>query len=204
LASATGPKLHKVSGEGGSIGSGSMTTRDVEEYKALRATIRERGTMRLGLFFAVVVAWAAGMIATAALAALPVATLLPLLVLASGFEAVFALHTGVERIGRYLQVFHAPSATEPDWERTVMAFGQANPGAGSDALFSPYFFFATVLNFVPVLLAEPVRLEVSVVGVVHLLFLGRLVLARRASGRQRALDLERFQRIEREWSGPAR
>ncbi len=63
---------------------------------------------------------------------------------------------------------------------------------GSDPLFSPYFFLATVLNFVPVLLAEPVRLEVSVVGAVHLIFVGRVIAARRASGRQRALDLERF------------
>jgi hypothetical protein len=33
-------------------------------------------------------------------------TLVPLLVLVAGFEAAFALYTNVERIGRYLQVFH--------------------------------------------------------------------------------------------------
>ena len=77
-----------------------------------------------------------------------------------------------------------------------MAYGLAYPGAGADPLFSPFFFLATVLNFVPVLLAEPVRLEVSVVGAVHLIFVGRVIAARRASGRQRALDLDRFQRLK--------
>ncbi len=61
--------------------------------------------------------------------------------------------------------------------------------------FHPYFLLAIVLNFVPVLLAEPVRLEVSVVGAVHLVFAGRVVAARLASGRQRGRDLERFQRL---------
>ena len=173
-----------------------MTPREVEEYRALRATIRDRGTVRVWLFLTAMAAWAAATIATAALAALPVATLLPLLILASGFETVFNVHTGIERIGRYLQVFHAPGEAERDWERTVMAYGVAYPGAGSDPLFSSYFFLATVLNFVPVLLAEPVRLEVSVVGAVHLIFVGRVIAARRASGRQRALDLERFERLK--------
>ena len=48
---------------------------------------------------------------------------------------------------------------------------------------------------VPVLLAEPVRLEVAVVGTVHLVFMGRVTLASRAAGRKRALDLERFEKI---------
>jgi hypothetical protein len=83
-----------------------MTARDQDEYIALRATIRERGTARVCIFAGGLAAWAAASIATAALASTPVAVLLPLLVLAAAFEAVFALHVGVERIGRYLQVFH--------------------------------------------------------------------------------------------------
>ena len=82
-----------------------MTPRELEEYTALRETIRERGTARVWIFVAGLVAWAALVIATAALAALPVATLLPLLILAGTFEAVFSLHAGVERVGRYIQVF---------------------------------------------------------------------------------------------------
>jgi hypothetical protein len=175
-----------------------MTPREIEEYKALRATIQQRGTVRVCLFLATLIAWAAATIATAALAALPVATLLPLLLLAAGFEAVFSLHTGVERIGRYLQVFYddepIPSARE--WERTAMAYARAYPRGGSDPLFSLYFIVAAVLNFVPVILAEPVQIEVIVVGALHLILVARVIAARHAASGQRARDLERFQRIK--------
>jgi len=174
-----------------------VTPREIEEYRALRATIRERGSPRVVIFITGVIAWAAATIATAALAALPVATLLPLLVLAAGFEAVYAVHTGVERVGRYLEVFYADEGTR-EWERTTMAYGRAFRSGGPDALFSTCFYAATTLNFVPVLLAEPVRLEVVVVGSFHLLFIVRIFAARRASGHQRALDLERFQRLKQD------
>src|SRR5207253_4116872 len=98
-----------------------MTLRELEEYRALRETIRERGTARVWVFLAGLVAWGALTIATAALAALPIATLLPLLVLAAAFEAVFSLHLGVERIGRYLQVFFEEDA---GWEHRAMAIGR--------------------------------------------------------------------------------
>lgn len=167
-----------------------MTPRDHEEYIALRATIRERGSLRVWLFVAGLTGWAALTLATATLATLPVAALLPLLLLAGLFEAVFALHTGVERIGRYIQVFHETGGH--GWEHAAMAFGRAFPGGGSDPLFTLLFLGATFLNFVPVLLAGPVFIELVVVGLFHLAFLLRLFLARRASGRQRAIDLERF------------
>ena len=175
-----------------------MTPRELEEYTALRETIRQRGSLRITLFLLGLVAWAAATIATAALAALPVATLLPLLLLAAGFEVVFGLHTGVERIGRYLQVFYEdddPSRPERAWERTAMAYGRTYPG-GSDPLFVAYFIIATVLNFVPVILAEPVQLEVTVVGAAHVVLVARILLARHHASGQRAKDLERFQRIK--------
>src|SRR5581483_8305308 len=126
-----------------------MTPRELEEYTALRATIRERGSLRVTLFLATLFAWGGATIATAALAALPVAALLPLLLLAAGFEGVLSLHTGVERIGRYLQVFYEADAACA-WERTAMAYGKQFPG-GPDPLFSAHFALAAALNFVPVL-----------------------------------------------------
>src|SRR4051812_38040687 len=80
----------------------SSTPGEQVEYTALRATIRERGTARVCIFAGGIVAWGAVATATAALASTPVSTLLPLVVLAAIFEAVFALHVGVERVGRYL------------------------------------------------------------------------------------------------------
>jgi hypothetical protein len=174
-----------------------MTPRELEEYRALRATIRERGTARVWAFIAGLTAWAAFTIATMALASVPVATLLPLLVLAGAFEAVFALHTGVERIGRYIQVFLEDEANDPGWEQRIMKFGALGRlAASSDPLFTIYFLTAALFNFVPVLLAGAVPVEYGVVGALHVLFIARLVVARRASGRQRAIDLDRFQRIK--------
>ena len=187
-----------------------MTPREVEEYRALRATIRERGTTRVWIFLAGLAAWAASTIATTALAAPRLATLFPLLVLAAGFESIVSLHTGVERIGRYLQVFFedeelaessrrdAPGSSRitAAWERVAMAYGRTYHG-GSDPLFTAHFILATVLNFLPVLLSEPVPVEVIVIGAAHILFIGRVVIARHHAGRQRATDLECFQRIRR-------
>jgi hypothetical protein len=167
-----------------------MTARELEEYRALRATIQARGTARSWAFLVGMTAWAFAALATL-LMSLPLATLFPLLVIAATFEVVFALHVGVERIGRYLQVFH-----EDGWERQAMAFGPPLAGTGADPLFSLLFGLATVCNFAPVLLAEPVRVEMAVLGGVHFLFLLRIVIARQAARNQRAADLERFRAMQ--------
>ena len=107
------------------------------------------------------------------------------------FEAVFALHIGVERIGRYLQVFHEPDARCRDWERTAMAFGRGVPGSAPIRCSSWVFALATLLNFVPVMLAGPVAIEVYESGA-HTGVPRRLAIARRAAARQRAVELARF------------
>src|SRR5438093_11025076 len=111
-----------------------MTVREQEEYSALRATIRERGTTRVWIFVIGLIGWAALTVVTAALASPPVAVLLPLLILAVTFEAVFALHVGVERIGRYLQVFYEADAS--GWEHAAMSFGPPAGAIATDALFA--------------------------------------------------------------------
>jgi hypothetical protein len=178
-----------------------MTPRELEEYRALRATIRERGTARVWIVVGGLVGWAGLVVATASLATLPVATLLPLLVLAGTFEAVFALHVGVERVGRYLQVFF-----EDQWEAAAMAFGRTAVGGPADPMFAFVFIVAALVNFVPVLVAEPAAVEVEVIGAAHLVVVARILVARRYAGRQRALDLERFQKLKAEGlsAAPAR
>ena len=145
------------------------------------------------MFVVGIIGWAGLTMATAALASLPVATFLPLLVLAVTFEAIFSLHVGIERIGRYLQVFHEDAT---GWEHTAMAFGRPLKGTGTDPLFVAHFLIAALLNIVPALLAEPVQLELTVVGAAHLLFVLRVVLAWRSAGRQRAADLTRFEEMK--------
>src|ERR1700738_4031274 len=169
-----------------------MTGREHDEYSALRATIRERGTARVCVFVAGIVAWTAATIATAALASSPIASLLPLLLLACVFEAIFALHVGVERIGRYLQVFYeGPSG----WESMAMSFGRPHGAATTDALFTVPFLLAALFNIAPALLLSPIRAELIFVGGAHVLFILRLVVARATASRQRAIDLERFRRL---------
>ena len=168
-----------------------MTPREIEEYRALRATIRQRGTARVWILVVGLLGWAGLVIATAALATLPIATLLPLLVLAGVFEAILALHVGVERLGRYIQVFHEE---QTGWEHVAMALGSA-VRRGNDPLFTLVFAAAAILNFVPALIAEPVAVEVAVIGFAHVLFIVRIFLARRDAARQRARDLEAFQKL---------
>jgi hypothetical protein len=173
-----------------------MTSTDRDEYIALRATIRERGTTRVWVVLAGFSSWAVTALLAVALAPSPTVTLMPLVVLATAFEITFALHIGVERIGRYLQVFHEGQA---GWEHRIMEFGRGTHRvAVTDALFSRYFALATVLNVIPAVITAPIVVEWIVIGGAHALFLGRLVAARQAAARQRPDDLARFEQLKRE------
>jgi hypothetical protein len=158
------------------------------EFEVLRATIRERGTARMVLLPITMALWAGVAIATTVAVELPVASLVPLVVLAAGFEAIYALHVNVERIGRYIQVF---LELDGGWEHVAMSFGQRFPKPGSDALFSGLFLIATALNYLPVALTGE-RGELIVIAALHLLLAIHIGTARRRAARQRRLDLERF------------
>ena len=58
---------------------------NADEYRALRATIGQRGTVRMVLVTVTFFAWAATAVATAAVITVALSTLVPLLVLAAGF-----------------------------------------------------------------------------------------------------------------------
>lgn len=165
--------------------------RHAEEYRAMRMTIVQRGTLRMALAPITIVCWAAIAVATAAVITVALSTLVPLLVLAAGFEAIYALHLNVERIGRYLQVFHE---TDGGWEHVAMAFGQRFPGTGTDALFTRLFVTATSVNFLPITLGGTPP-EIAVLAVLHFVFLYRIRVARTSAAGQRAQDLERFQAL---------
>jgi hypothetical protein len=163
------------------------------EYRALRDTIRERGTARLCAVLGGIVAWGALAVA------LPIGgltggtlTLVPLVVLVATFEINFFIHTSVERIGRYLQVFHEERSGAAGWETTAMNFGAKFP-SGLDPLFAIVFATATTLNFLSSLTAAQRRPAVIALSLVaHLAFAYRIVAAKKLAGAQRALDLDRF------------
>jgi hypothetical protein len=170
-----------------------------DEYRAMRATIRERGTARMVLVPFIFIGWAATAVATAAVITVAMATLVPLLVLVAGFEAVFALHLNVERIGRYLQVFHEQ---DDGWERVAMRFGQQFPNTGPDPLFGRTFLLATSVNFLPAALGGAYA-ELVIIAILHLIFINRVRMARAFAATQRVKDLERFEILHRQRSQPA-
>ena len=165
------------------------------EYQALRDTIRERGTARMCSILGGVVAWAALTIALLIAELDDAVAFVPLLVLASTFEINFFIHTGVERIGRYIQVFHEERAGATGWETTAMSYGVKFP-SGLDPLFSMIFAGTAALDFLTslaVLQRRPGWIALSLVC--HLAFGYRIVSARVLAASQRSLDLDRFRSL---------
>ena len=173
-----------------------MSDSSLPEYQALRETIRERGTARLCAVLVGLIAWSALAIALLVAKLEGAVTLIPFVVLTATYEINFFVHTGVERIGRYLQVFYEERAGTIGWETTAMSYGATFPSRGLDPLFSIIFAVAASLNFVSALVAaerSPGWMALSFVA--HLVFAYRIVAARRLAGAQRALDLDRFRKL---------
>jgi hypothetical protein len=176
-----------------------MTKKD-DEFRALRATIQQRGTVRMLVVPLTFVGWAATAVATAAVITVAVSTLVPLLILVAGFESLFALHVNVERIGRYLQVFH--EAEDTGWETVASRFGQRFAPALPDPLFGRLFVLATSVNFLPAALGWENIPELVVLAALHLVFINRVRLARAFAAAQREKDLDRFRAIRQELESP--
>jgi len=167
----------------------------------LRKTIAQRGALRPVLVLCGTGIWAALLTAVLVLLPYPVAASIPLMVLVVTFEVIRPLHFGAERIGRYLQVCYEeqgepgrPLSDTPSWERVAMGFG-AVPGVGGHPLFVPAFVLATAINYLAVLLPQPVAIEMSVMAVPHLAFIAWLVAADRAMRNQRAIELARLREL---------
>jgi len=173
------------------------------EFTVLRSTISTRGTARIILLPATFFAWGAVISVLLDSGQLtPIDSLFSLAVLVAGFEAIHALHVGVERIGRFIQVYYETGTDGPQWETTCMSVGPALPGGGVDPLFSILFASAAVANLIPVLLSAPPRSSLVTIGVVHSVFLVRVGRARWAAARQRAVELESYRAIRSGSSAP--
>ena len=167
------------------------------EYTVLRQTIAARGTARMILLPVTMIAWASLALVVLTYADAPLASLLPLAVLLGGFEAIHSMHVGVERVGRYLQVYYEDLESGPRWESIAMSVGPALPGGGVDPLFTIPFASATFVNLIPTLTVVPraTATELGVIGVLHLALIVRVVRARGAAARQRAVELESFRAL---------
>jgi len=165
------------------------------EFGSLRQTIMLRGTVRMALLPFTMLGWALVAVLLLLFAELPAAVVFPLAILVAGFEAIHALHVGAERIGRYLQVYYEDAAGAPKWETTAMAVGPALPGGGIDPLFSVLFIAATLGNLVPAFTPGPTRPELAVLLPLHFAFIVRIMRARGAAARQRAVELESYRAL---------
>jgi len=174
----------------------------IEEYRALRDTIRQRGSLRLIVATLTFSAWAAAILTVVAVSPLPLTGLVPLVVLSAGFEVVFALHVGVERIGRYVQVHHEPHAGGAAWEQSAMRF--RGPRAGVHPLMPLLFLAAGLLNLAVGTLLQLDVSESNTVqstaewipsAVLHVAFYARVLMAVRLAAGQRERDLKEFERL---------
>ena len=181
-----------------------MALSDVE-FEVLRRTIAARGTARMVMLPFAILAWAALAAAVFEGTVPPAGAVLALIVLLAGFEAVHALHVGVERIGRFLRVYYEGGPAVPQWETTVTALPPAPRGGAVDPLFTLVFGCAAVTNFVPVVFGRRPGL-ILLAGILHLAFLVRIVLARRASLAQRTTDVDAFRALRKTSAatGPSR
>lgn len=168
-----------------------MTNR-VAEFTVLRQTIAARGTARVLIAVATVSLWATLATALGLFSDLPLLALIPLCALVAGYEAVWALHVGVERIGRFIQVVHEAEPGQASWETTAMTLGPSLPGGGVNPLFSVVFGAACLGNLAAAFAAEPTPLEVVLLFAGHAAVLLRLAQTRVLAGRQRQSDLAAF------------
>jgi hypothetical protein len=173
----------------------------IREFEALRQTIRSRGTARALAFLAGICAWGIVLVAVLAWLPNPLTAMVPLIILVSVFEAIRSLHLGVERIGRYVQVFFEQSSTEtplapPAWETTAMAFGPTVAGAGGHPLFLPLILIATLLNYLAVLLPGPVLVELWTLAIPHVAFIIWMLYCDRGMRKQRATERARFSALK--------
>ena len=178
------------------IAQGQRADLSATEYAVLRQTIANRGLARMLVAPGSCLGWAAITVFHQGPGGTVVAPLLSLAVLAAGFESVHALHVGTERIGRYLQVYYEENLNGPRWESTAMQVGPALPGGGIDPLFSGLFLGAGLLNLLASRPSLTVPTAVAAVVAVHVAFAFRIVRARIAATRQRAVELESFKALQ--------
>jgi len=185
--------------------AGALSSLALAEYRELRATIRERGSLRHLTIVITFSVWTATMLWAASSFSVPIFFVLPLVVLVAGFEVAFALHVGVERIGRFIQVrYEGEVGTPVSWERSAMALRV--PGGGVDPLFLKVFLVAAILNLLAGNWMSPLpassdaafgRAELATFVGAHAVAVVRWMSAARYARSQRVRELAAFEELLR-------
>jgi len=181
----------------------SIDAIQLEEFRALRATIRDRAIARVILLAISWVGWAA--IATAIMLVLPATPLLalPLVLVLAAFEVNLVAVRATDRICDYLRVVFEERRAVPGWETASADLARRHPAATADPLFFWISVAVLCANYLCVVVAvgetaDPsarVRedsLDLAVATVLHGAVLLRFVLARRGLVSGRAGELERL------------
>jgi hypothetical protein len=192
-----------------------MTDLAAHEFSVLRDTVKSRASARPLVCLAGLSVWAATVLAVLIWLPNPIAAVVPLMVLVTSFEVIRSLHLGVERIGRYLQVFfeegdlpplalsermseRVEGLRPPAWERSAMVFGPSVPGAGVHPFFLPIYLMATVVNLLPVALPGPIPLELVALSVPHAAFVIWMLYCDRGMRKQRTTELARYRALKKD------
>jgi len=186
--------------------AGALNSLALAEYRELRATIRERGSLRHIVVLITFSVWTATMLWAASTFSVPLFLLIPLVVLVAGFEVSFALHVAVERVGRFIQVrYERESGTAVSWEHTAM--GLRVPGGGVDPLFLNVFLVAATLSLLTGVWVSPIthgspdagfqQVELAVFAAAHAAAIVRWISAGRYARSQRVRELSAFEELLR-------
>ena len=170
----------------------------LEEFRQLRATIRERSAARVVVSLITFVSWGVLALGLRQSDESMAFGLVPLVVLVAGFELVFALHVGVERIGRYVAVFYEAAPEMPKWETAIAAFGRsaARQTTQTHVLLATEFILATGINLLFAIQPHGYALPESLaMAVFHAAFIARVAQAVRQAARQREMDAAAFRAI---------
>jgi hypothetical protein len=136
------------------------------ESDSLRAAIRVRTVLAPALLVASILGWGALTLWVFTSDVVSAATLVPLMVLTAGFEAITALHGRAERA----------------WDTVPLSYRQRFAPSGSNALFPVIFFLATVVNYLPAAVSGTVE-ELAGLGFAHVLFAIRILFAARRAAK---------------------
>jgi hypothetical protein len=189
----------------------SIDAIQIEEFRALRAAIRERAIARVVLLAVSWVGWAA--LATAIMLVLPAVPLLvlPLVVLLAAFEVNLGIVRAAARIGTYLRVVFEERRAVPGWETALADLARRHPNTAGDPLFFWVFVAVLCANYLCVIIAmgeaaDPATrvredsLDLALVTALHGAVLLRFSLARRAVAAGGKDELERLRAVTGEFA----
>jgi hypothetical protein len=175
----------------------------LEEFRALAATIRVRSTVRVLVVVITWVGWAALALTIMLVVPAPLLLLVPLVLLLAGFEANLTIVRTTDLMSTYLRVTFEEDRGVAAWETVSANLVRRGRATRDDPLFLWVFMAFVAASYLCVVLASGETAEatarnrqdaidLALVTSVHLAVAGRFAMARRWLRVARAADRDRF------------